>query len=124
MGRRSNLVQRKPFDTIATIVDNRQSQSPGSVIAMTIELTKEARENAIASLQRYFDKDMEDPIGNVAAGALLGFFLEEIGPVIYNKAVADVQERLLQRISELDFEVHEEEFQYWKKFERKPKSRK
>ena len=36
-------------------------------------------------------------IGNIAAGGLLGFFLEEIGPVIYNKAVADVQERLVER---------------------------
>jgi uncharacterized protein (DUF2164 family) len=91
---------------------------------MPIELTKEAREDAIRSIQKYFATDMEEPIGNVAAGALLGFFLEEIGPAVYNKAVADVQERLQQRISELDFEVHEEEFQYWKKFERKPKSRK
>ena len=27
--------------------------------------------------------------------------------------VADVQERLQSRISELDFEVHEDEFTYW-----------
>jgi uncharacterized protein (DUF2164 family) len=91
---------------------------------MTIELTKEDRAQAIASIQRYFESDMEEPIGNVAAGALLGFFLDEIGPAVYNKAVADVQERLQQRISELDLEVHEDEFQYWRKFERKPGSRK
>ena len=91
---------------------------------MTIELTKEVRADAIASIQRYFDKNMEEPIGNIAAGALPGFFLEEIGPNIYNKAVADVQERLMQRVSELDFEVHEEEFQYWKKYEGNVKPRK
>ena len=61
---------------------------------------------------------MDEPIGNVAAGGLLGFFLEEIGPSIYNKAVADVQERLQARISELDLEVHEEPFQYWRKYEK------
>jgi hypothetical protein len=38
--------------------------------------------------------------------------------------VADVQDRLQQRISELDFEVHEEKFQYWKKYESKSRSRK
>jgi uncharacterized protein (DUF2164 family) len=91
---------------------------------MTIELTKEARADAIASIQRYFDSNMEEPIGNVAAGALLGFFLEEIGPTVYNQAVADAQERLQQRISELDLEVHEDEFQYWKKFERTSRPRK
>ncbi|MCX4153005.1 MULTISPECIES: DUF2164 domain-containing protein [Paraburkholderia] len=91
---------------------------------MTIELTKEVRADAIASIQRYFEKNMEEPIGNIAAGALLGFFLEEIGPSIYNNAVADAQEQLLQRVSELDFEVHEEEFQYWKKYEGSAKPRK
>jgi uncharacterized protein (DUF2164 family) len=66
---------------------------------------------------------MEERIGNIAAGALLNFFVEEIGPAIYNQAVAEVQERLQTRIAELDIEVHEDEFQYWRKFDgaRKPK---
>lgn len=85
---------------------------------MTIELTKEARAQAIASIERYFREHMDEPIGNVAAGGLLGFFLEEIGPAIYNRAVADVQERLQARVSEVDLEVHEDEFQYWRKHDR------
>lgn len=88
---------------------------------MTIELGKDARTEAIASIERYFRENMDEPIGNVAAGGLLGFFLEEIGPSIYNKAVADVQERLQLRVSELDLEVHEDEFQYWRKYERRGK---
>ncbi|HET9207403.1 MAG TPA: DUF2164 family protein, partial [Burkholderiaceae bacterium] len=64
-----------------------------------------------------------DKIGNVAAGGLLGYFLEEIGPLVYNQAVADVQERLQARITELDIEVHEEPFQYWQKFDRTAKAR-
>jgi uncharacterized protein (DUF2164 family) len=91
---------------------------------MTIELTKEVRADAIASIQRYFEENMEEPIGNIAAGALLGFFLEEIGPTIYNNAVIDAQERIQQRVSELDLDVHEEEFQYWKKYAGKSQSRK
>ncbi len=91
---------------------------------MTIELSKEARADAIASIQKYFQKNMEEPIGNIAASGLLGFFLEEIGPTIYNKAVADAQERLQARVSELDIEVHEEEFQYWRTHERQAKPRK
>ena len=50
-----------------------------------IDLPKEARQRAIASIQRYFDEHMDEPIGNVAAGGLLGFFLEEIGPVVYTR---------------------------------------
>ncbi|MES2840714.1 MAG: DUF2164 domain-containing protein [Pseudomonadota bacterium] len=89
---------------------------------MTIEIPKDARDQAIASIQRYFEANMDERIGNIAAGGLLGFFLEEIGPVVYNQAVAEVQERLQMRISELDIEVHEEAFSYWRKREKTGKS--
>jgi uncharacterized protein (DUF2164 family) len=91
---------------------------------MPIELPDQARKEAITSIERYFRENMEEKIGNVAASGLLGFFLEEVGPSIYNKAVADVQERMQARISELDIEIHEEEFQYWRKYERPSKARK
>jgi uncharacterized protein (DUF2164 family) len=85
---------------------------------MPIELSKEAKKEAITSIERYFQENMAEKIGNIAAGALLGYFLEELGPLVYNKAVADVQERLQMRVSELDVEIHEDEFQYWRKFDR------
>ncbi|MEY2844241.1 MAG: hypothetical protein RI920_2278 [Pseudomonadota bacterium] len=91
---------------------------------MTIELSKEARAVAIASIERYFRAHMDEPIGNIAAGALLGFFLEEIGPSVYNQAVADAQASLQARVMELDIEVHEDEFAYWRKHDRPGKSRK
>ncbi len=88
---------------------------------MTIEISKEARQQVIASIERYFLENMEEKIGNITAGALLGFFLEEVGPLVYNRAVADVQERLQSRIMELDIEVHEDEFPYWRKYEQRQK---
>ena len=86
---------------------------------MAIEIDKETRKQVILSIERYFREHMDEPIGNVTAGALLGFFLEEVGPTIYNQAVADVQERLQARVTELDIDVHEDEFQYWRKYERR-----
>lgn len=91
--------------------------------AMAIDLPKDVHKEALASIERYFRENMEEPIGNVAAGALLGFFLEEIGPAIYNRAVADVQERLMLRVSELDLDVHEDPFQYWRKYDQARKPR-
>jgi uncharacterized protein (DUF2164 family) len=85
---------------------------------MTIELSKEARKEAVASIERYFQENMEERIGNIAAAGLLNFFLEEIGPVVFNKAVAEVQERLQVRLSEIDLEVHEDEFQYWRRHDK------
>jgi len=89
---------------------------------MAIELPKEVRQEAVSSIERYFRENMEEKIGNIAASGLLNFFLEEIGPCIYNRAVADVQEHIQMRVGELDFEVHEDEFQYWRKFDRQRKS--
>ncbi len=82
---------------------------------MPVEITKEDRQQAIGSIMRYFAENMEERIGNVSAGALLGFFLEEIGPLVYNQAVVDVQEKWLPRVQELDLEVHADAFHYWSK---------
>ncbi len=86
----------------------------GMMRAMPIELPKELRDQAVRSIERYFQEEREERIGNLAAASLLNFFLQEIGPTVYNRAVADVQERLQARVAELDLEVHEEEFGYWR----------
>ena len=90
---------------------------------MTIEIAREERQRAVESLMRYFEEHMDERIGNIAAGALLGFFLKEIGPLVYNQAVADVQERWLARVQELDLELHEDAFTYWQQTGRAPKGR-
>ena len=36
-----------------------------------IELSKEDRQQAIASIERYFQQNMQEKIGNVAAGGFL-----------------------------------------------------
>ncbi|MGE0498825.1 MAG: DUF2164 domain-containing protein [Ramlibacter sp.] len=81
---------------------------------MTIELSRDAHKQAVASIERYFLEELDQKIGNIQAGALLGFFLEEIGPSVFNQAVAQVQERLQMRVMEVDLEVHEDEFRYWR----------
>jgi uncharacterized protein (DUF2164 family) len=90
---------------------------------VSIELSKDDRQQAIASIERFFRENMEEKIGNVAASGLLSFFLEEVGPSIYNKGVSDAQERMQARVEELDFEVHEDEFTYWRKFEKLSKAK-
>jgi uncharacterized protein (DUF2164 family) len=86
---------------------------------MSIELSREARTDAIASIQQYFERNLPEPIGEMPAALLLNFFIEEIGPVIYNKAVADAQARLTLRVSDLSGELYEDEFQYWPRIDAK-----
>lgn len=80
---------------------------------MAIELSKEDRKQAMDSIERYFQQNRDEKIGNIAAMGLLDFILQEIGPSIYNKAVATVQAHLAARVADLDIDIHEETFAYW-----------
>ncbi len=82
---------------------------------MSIELPNDQHREALASIVRYFQEEREEEIGHIAASGLLRFFLKEIGPSIYNQAVAVIQQRMQLHVSDLDIEFHEEEFQYWSK---------
>jgi uncharacterized protein (DUF2164 family) len=90
---------------------------------MRIELPEQARADAIASIQRYFAENLPDSIGDLAAGLLLNFFLEEIGPVVHNLAIKDAQSRLQQRVADLEGELYAPEFEYWPNVDRKRKKR-
>jgi uncharacterized protein (DUF2164 family) len=88
-----------------------------------IELSKQDRADALASLKRYIRGNMtlSEPIGDLGAEMLLNYFIEEIGPAIYNRAIADAQARMLQRVQDLDGELFSEPFQYWPRIDRKKK---
>jgi uncharacterized protein (DUF2164 family) len=89
----------------------------------TIEISKQARADAIASIKRYFEENMPEPLGDLPSGLLLNFFMEEIGPAIYNQAIRDAQERMQQRAADLDGELYADAFQYWPKIDAKRKNR-
>jgi uncharacterized protein (DUF2164 family) len=86
-----------------------------------IELSKQARADAVASIQRYFEENLSEPIGDLPASLLLNFFIEDIGPAIYNQAIADALTRLQQRVSDLSGELFADEFQYWTRVDAKRK---
>lgn len=88
-------------------------------VANNIEVSKEARTQAIASLKHYSRENMPEPLGELGAALLLDFFLEEVGPLVYNQAIADEQRRMTQLASELNGDLYMDEFQYWSRLERK-----
>lgn len=89
----------------------------------TIELSRQARAEAVASIRRYFEENLAEPIGELPAGLLLNYFLEEIGPAVYNRAIADVQSSMEQRMADLAGELYADEFGYWPRQEAKRKVR-
>jgi uncharacterized protein (DUF2164 family) len=81
---------------------------------MAIELNKDVQTAAIASIQRFFGEKLQAPIGNVQAREVLDYFLKEIAPSVYNRAIAEAQQHLQAKVLDLDVECHEREFDFWK----------
>jgi uncharacterized protein (DUF2164 family) len=80
---------------------------------MTITLDAETRARFIASIKRYFAEALDDDIGDLKASLLLEFVLREMGPSIYNRAVADAQARMQDMVLELDGSCYEADPGYW-----------
>ena len=80
---------------------------------MTIQLPDDARTQAVTSLKRYFASEMDDEIGDLKAGLLLDYILQEIGPSIYNRAIADAQTYMRDRVADLEAVCSAHEFAFW-----------
>jgi uncharacterized protein (DUF2164 family) len=66
-----------------------------------------------ASIKRYFAEHHDEDIGDLKADMVLDFCLKEIGPSIYNKAIADAQAFMQARLADLEGVCYEPEFTYW-----------
>lgn len=80
---------------------------------MTVTLSDDAVKQAVASIRRYFDEVLDQDIGDLKAQLVLDFILKEIGPSIYNDAVADAQTFIRDRVADLEDATHKPEFGYW-----------
>lgn len=76
----------------------------------SITIPDDARKHAVAALREYFDDNMDEPIGDLKAILLLDYIVSEIGPSIYNQAVADAQQYFEERTADLAGACHYSEF--------------
>ena len=58
---------------------------------MTLKLADETEKRLVASIKRFFEEEMDEPIGDLKALRVLDFCLREIAPSVYNQAIADAQ---------------------------------
>ena len=83
--------------------------------SQTITLPTDAKKRAITSIRRYFAEQLDADIGDLKAELLLGYVLEEIGPAIYNQAIADARVFFEERTADLAAICFPVEFPYWEK---------
>jgi uncharacterized protein (DUF2164 family) len=75
-----------------------------------VTLSADARQRAVASLQHYFENNFDEPLGDLKASLLLDHLLAEIAPSVYNKALADAQQYLEERVAEVVPALNKPEF--------------
>jgi uncharacterized protein (DUF2164 family) len=80
---------------------------------MPIKLSPDTTKRLLASIKRYAADNLDEEIGDLKAGLLLDYCLKEIGPSIYNQAIADAQSYLTGRVADLEGVCHEPEFGFW-----------
>ncbi len=79
----------------------------------TITLSDDARKAAVASIRRYFADELEQEIGELKAMLVLEYMLAELGPTIYNQAMGDARQFLMERVEDLGAIHAQNEFPYW-----------
>ncbi len=81
---------------------------------MAITLPPETEKRLFVSIKRFFAEKLDDEIGDLKARLVLDYCLREIGPTIYNHAVADAQAWVQGKVADMDGSCFEPERGYWK----------
>lgn len=76
---------------------------------MAIKIDQDAEKYLISAIKRFFAEDLEEEIGDLKAMQVLDFCLKEIGPSIYNRAIADAQAFIQEKTSDLSGVLYEVE---------------
>lgn len=82
---------------------------------MAIQLDPQRQTALLASIRQFFAEELEETIGEVKARKVLDYVLREIGPSIYNQAIAHAQQSLEQAVADLPASRYEPELGYWRK---------
>lgn len=70
-----------------------------------IHLTKEERKKYIDEIISFYVTEREEQIDIIASHELLDFFLQTLGPLLYNKAADDVQKLVHDELESINFKI-------------------
>ena len=76
---------------------------------MAVTLDDERRTLMIGRLQGFFLEEFDEDLSAFRAESVLDFFLEALGPSVYNQGVEDARIYMMRKLDDLDAEIHEPE---------------
>lgn len=69
---------------------------------MEITLNDERLKLLRDKIRRFFEKELDEPVGDLKADLILEFFVRELGPQIYNQAVEDAHAFIQDKLIDLE----------------------
>lgn len=66
-----------------------------------ISLNKEKKDEMITAIKNYFFNEREEELGDLAAGMILNFIIEELASEFYNQGVYDAYRYMTDRVEDM-----------------------
>ena len=76
---------------------------------MAVKLDDERRAVLVSRLQDFYLQEFDEDLSAFRAEQVLDFFLNALGPQVYNQVVQDARGFMLRVLDDIDGEVHEPE---------------
>ena len=73
---------------------------------MSIEFNKSDIEKMVIKLQSYFEKELDQELGQFDAEFLLDFFSKEMGAYYYNQGLHDARAIFEERVQSIDDDIY------------------
>jgi uncharacterized protein (DUF2164 family) len=73
---------------------------------MAAEIDSVRRESLVTGLRGFYQQEFDEDLSAFRADLVLDYFLNALGPQIYNQAVQDARGFMLRKLDDLDGEVH------------------
>lgn len=67
----------------------------------TMEINKEKKDEMKERIIEYFFKERDEDLGDLATQLLLSFFIDQLGPYIYNQGVEDAHLYMKDKLDDL-----------------------
>ena len=76
---------------------------------LRIKLTDERRTALLRLLTEFYKENFDEDLSEYRAERLMAFFIKQLGPPIYNQAIADARAFIYEKLEDLDVEYYEPE---------------
>jgi len=77
--------------------------------SMRVKLSDDRRRDLVQSFQSFCRAEFDDDISELKAERILDYFVERLGPPVYNQAIRDAHGFLQEKLQDLEGEFYEPE---------------